>query len=152
MANQYVRAGGVLDIPSKEELSEAMGHSFSANMRSWLEGIDYVQYAGVANGANTFTIPESPESGYTWSVKLISAQLSGEGQLSMYLSENNAVAPIGTIYAAPNGSLYECVATWSANQVVMKDNRTITLYCAAANILNYRIHVKAVPTQMQGKL
>lgn len=147
---QDVRNG--LDVLTKAELSEAMGHHFDKGIRDIYRGVDYLSFTGNANGANTFTIPDSPESGYSWSLKLVSAQLSASGQMSVYLGENNNYAPVGSIFAANNGSLYEAIATWSSEQIVIKDGRVITLYCASANILTWRINVKQVPTEMQGKL
>jgi hypothetical protein len=151
MSTQYLRQGGALDLLTKSELDQSMGHHFDAAIRDYLRGVDFLSFTGNGNG-NMFTIPDAPESGYTWSVKLVSAQLSAAGQLSIYLGENNQVAPIGSIASASNGTNNECIATWSANQVVIKDGRVITLYCSAATILNWRISVEQVPTEMQGKL
>jgi hypothetical protein len=152
MTTQYLKAGGALDVLTKSELDQSMGHHFDAAIRDLLRGVDYLQFSGQGNGASTFTIPYSPGSGYSWSVKLISAQISTAGQLSVYLSENIATAPLATVLAATNGSNIEAVARWSSEQFVIKDGREITLYCSAGNILSYHLSVKQVPTEMQGKL
>jgi hypothetical protein len=148
---QEIRSG-YLDVLTKSELQETMGHNFDAAIRDLLRGVDYLQFSGVANDGNTFTIPNSSESGYTWSVKLISAQLSGAGTLSVYPASNITVAPIATVASVTNGGNIEAVAKWSSNQAVFKDGRQFTLYCEAATILNYLLIVEQVPTEMQGKL
>lgn len=149
---QAIRAGGELDLLTKTELQESMGHQFDAAIRDFLRGVDYLQFSGVANGGNTFTIPNNAESGYTWSLKLISAQLSAAGQLSIYPASNTNVAPIASVVAQTNGANYEAIAKWSSNQAVFKDGRQFTLYCESATIQNYLIIVEQVPTEMQGKL
>jgi len=148
---QEIRSG-YLDVLTKSELQETMGHSVDGIVRDYLRGVDYLQFSGVANGGNTFTIPNSSESGYTWSVKLISAQLSAAGELSIYPASSTNVAPIATVPTYTNGTNYEAVAKWSSNQAVFKDGRQFTLYSSAADILNYLLIVEQVPTEMQGKL
>jgi hypothetical protein len=152
MTSQYIRAGGALDILTKPELDDSMGHHFDAAIRDLLRGVDYLQFAGSAGNVNTFSIPWTPESGYTWAVKLVSAQLSGAGVLSVYSGSNTNVAPIGSETAITNGPNVEAVITWSSNVAVLKDSRQITLFCSGATISNYLIMVKQVPTEMQGKL
>jgi|ERR1700683_1378852 len=73
---QEIKAGGALDLLTKGELDDSMGHHFNAAIRDLLRGVDYLQFAGIAGGVNTFSIPYTPESGYSWSLKLVTAQLS----------------------------------------------------------------------------
>jgi hypothetical protein len=149
---QNIRAGGAIDLLTKQELSEAMGHQFDQAIRDFYRGVDYLSFTGTGNGTGQFTLPDSPQAGYVWSVKLISAQLSASGQLSMYLSENTQSPPIASIFSATNGTLFESIATWSSEQLVIKDGRVITLFCSTANILNWQLRVKQVPAEMQAKL
>jgi hypothetical protein len=149
---QEIRAGGALDILTKSELDLSMGHHFDAAIRDLLRGVDFVSFSGQGNGTGTFTIPYNAESGYTWSVKLVSAQLSAAGELSIYPASSNTVAPLKTVAAVANGTLFEAVATWGSNQAVLKDGRQITLYSATAVINNYLLMAEQVPTEMQGKL
>lgn len=149
---QQLNAGGYLDLLTKDELKETMGHSFDAGIRDLLRGIDYLQFVGQGNGSGTITLPYSPESGYTWSIKLVAAQLSAAGVLSIYPSSVTSVAPIATVTAITNGTNIEAVQNFTSNVAVVKDSAGITLFSSAANILNYRIMVLQVPTEMQGKL
>jgi hypothetical protein len=141
---------GDIDLLTDSELRASLGHHFDHVIRDWYRGIDYIGVAGVGNGTNTITIPGS-DQGYTWSVKLISAQLASAGELSAYPGDTSAVAPIGTTMSIANGANNDAVLTYSSNQVVLKDGRNITLLGSAV-ILNWRIMVEQVPTEMQGKL
>jgi hypothetical protein len=149
---QNLRAGGAIDLLTKEELSDAMGHQFDAAIRDFYRGVDYLSFTGNGNNTSTFTLPDSPSAGYVWSVKLVSAQLSAAGQLSVYLSENNQTAPVHSVPSTANGTLFEAVARWSSEQLVIKDGRVITIYSAAGNILNWSLRVRQVPAEYQGKL
>jgi hypothetical protein len=80
---QYIKAGGAIDLLTKSELDDSMGHHFNAAIRDLLRGVDYLQYSGNGNGTGTFSVPYAPESGYSWSLKLVSVQLSAAGVLSV---------------------------------------------------------------------
>lgn len=149
---QQLTAGGYLDFLTKDELKETMGHSFDTAIRDLLRGVDYLQFVGQGNGTGQFTLPYAPESGYTWSIKLVAAQLSAAGTLSIYPSSVITVAPIATVTAITNGTNIEAVQNFTSNVAVVKDSAGITLFSSAATILNYRIMVLQVPTEMQGKL
>jgi hypothetical protein len=141
---------GMIDMLTDKELRESLGHHFSAEIREWYRGVDYLGFAGVGN-SNTVTVA-GPDSGYCWSLKLVSAQLAVAGELSVYPGDSVAVAPFGNTASAVNGTANEAVLTFTSNVVVLKDQRNLTLSCAAGNILGWRLLVKQVPNEMQGKL
>jgi hypothetical protein len=150
VSNQRLAAGGYLDLLTKDELKETMGHSLDASIVKWYRGVDYLSFVGVASAnTGTFTIPYTPDQGYTWSIKLVSFTLSAAAQPSIFLGTDTTQAPI----AFP-GFNSVAVATFTSNIVVVKDGTPVTLFAAggASSILNYRLHVKQVPTEMQGKL
>jgi hypothetical protein len=148
---QRLAAGGLLDLLTKDELSQAMGHNFDAAIRDIYRGIDYMTFTGnnpsAANGP--FTIPYTPDSGYCWSVKLLGFTLSAAGNYGVFMGANTALAPvaIGTAGFQNTG-----VVSWSSNQLVMKDQQSLTILGTAANVQNFIVVVKQVPTEMQGKL
>lgn len=141
---------GEVDFLTDRELRESLGHHFSQQIREWYRGIDYLGFAGQGNGTGQITIPGA-DSGYTWDIKLVSAQLSAAGNLSIYPGDGINVAPIGTIAAIAVGANFDAVYRWSSEQAVFKDGRNFTLL-SGVTILNWRILVKQVPTEMQGKL
>ena len=142
---------GSVDILTHSELKDALGHNISHQIREWFRGIDYMGVAGTGNGTGLITVP-CAEQGYTWDIKLVSAQLAAPGALSIYPGETSGfVAPVGVVASIANGSLNECVFRWSSNQFVLKDGRNLTLL-SSQNILNWRVLAKQVPTEMQGKL
>lgn len=141
---------GTIDLLTDKELRESLGHHFTAQIREWYRGIDYLGFSGQGNGTSTLIIP-GPQQGYTWNLKIASAQLSAAGVLSVYPGDNNTVAPIGVVTAITNFVNNDAVITWSSNQAVIKDGRNITF--AASQIINtFRLMVQQVPTEMQGKL
>lgn len=143
---------GQIDFLTDPELRESLGHAISHQVRDWLRGLDFLQFTGIGNGTGLLTLPVAPDSGYTWSVKLISAQLNAAGNLSIYPGDINTIAPIGAVTAISNGAAtFDCIFRWGSNQCVIKDQRNITI-AATATILNWRIMVLQVPTEMQGKL
>lgn len=149
---QRVEPGGMLDMLTKSELQEAMGHHFDHAVRDLYRGVDYLMFQGQANNSTLFTIPNVPEAGYSWSVKLIGITSGGlsAGQFAVYLGENANTAPVGI--GTGNGSVPNtAIATWSSEQLVIKDGRSLTIAAGAA-ITNYVLTVKQVPTEMQGKL
>lgn len=251
---------GEINMLTDDELKETLGHNFNRMVREWYRGIDYLSFAGAGNGTSLITLP-GPDQGYTWNLKLASAQLAAAGELSVYPGDNANVAPIGvtgtssfagtpttgngTFVAGGNGSAslpvnsaitgftvswgtvstgntvtitvtntvtgqtltyaavlavgqnnafsvsyprdgipaaagqaitvtvtgninspagtivvtgspvsasdFDVVTTWSSNQVVIKDGRSITLSSSQV-INNWRLMVQQVPTEMQGKL
>lgn len=151
MAEQRLNAGGILDLLTKDELSECMGHNFDAAIRDLYRGVDYLTFTGNNPSAATgpFTIPYTPNSGYCWSVKVLGFTLSATGNFGVWVGSNTAQAPIavGTVGFQNAG-----VIDWSANQLVMKDQQSLTILGTSANVQNFILTVKQVPVEMQGKL
>ena len=152
MSNQRISQGGYLDLLTKDEVKESMGHSLDAAIVKWYRGVDYLTFVGNANPnspTGVYTIPWVPEQGYTWSVKIVAFTMSASAQTAVYQGTDITQAPV----AFP-GFNNIAVAPFSSNQLVIKDGSPITLVAqgGASTILNYRLHVKQVPTEMQGKL
>jgi hypothetical protein len=153
VSNQRLAAGGYLDLLTKQELKETMGHSLDDAIVKWYRGVDYLTFVGNAtpNSPSTgiYTIPWVPEQGYAWAVKIVAFTMSSSAQTAVYQGTDITQAPV----AFP-GFNATAVATFSSNQLVIKDGSPITLFAAggSSTILNWRLHVKQVPTEMQGKL
>jgi hypothetical protein len=145
---QTLKAGATLDLLTKGELDESMGHNFDAAIRDILRGVDYLWFSGNGQSATTVEI-SGPESGYCWSIKFASVQLAAAGQFCVYLGENTASAPIASIASDP---LNQAIATWTSNVVVLKDSRNLTFFSNGGGIVDWKLMVKQVPTEMQGKL
>jgi hypothetical protein len=149
---QELRAGGVLDLLTKSELDESMGHHFDSVIRSWLRGEDYLSFVASGLGLQTINIP-GPESGYTWSIKLLSINTNIAGQVvDVYAGSNTGLPPVGELTTSTSDN---AVFTWSSNQLVIKDSAgiTVTIGGGGGNVINgYHLRVKQVPTEMQGKL
>jgi hypothetical protein len=152
MSKQQLTAGGYLDILTKDELKEALGHDFSHDIRELYRGIDYLTFVGNAGlvGANSVTLPWMPDSGYCWSVKIASVQISTSSPFSVHIGSDNSQA---AVFTGSSGLGNQCVGTWTSNNLVVKDGQGITFaFSGNTNIGAIRLHVKQVPTVMQGKL
>lgn len=141
---------GSVDMLTAGELRQELNSRFGSFIREWYRGEDFLAFYGTPN-ASLVTIP-GPDSGYVWSLKLASVQLSAAGALSVYPGESSNVAPLGVAASIVNGTNNEAVITWTSNVVVLKDQRAITLFAGSQTILSYRLTVKQVPAEMQGKL
>jgi hypothetical protein len=142
---------GSADFLTQQELHDSLGHHFSAQVREWYRGVDYLGFYG-AGPATLVTVP-GPDSGYVWSIKLASAQLSAAGALSVYPGDATNVAPFGTATAIAQGTQFEAMFTWTSNVVVLKDQRNLTLWAGGTTTINsWRVLVKQVPAEMQAKL
>lgn len=143
---QRLNANGILDLLTKDELSECMGHNFDAAIRDLYRGLDYLTFTGNAQApSGSFTIPYVPQQGYTWSVKLLSYNLGSSVASTIVIGTDVTQAPVWS-----NAAATVVVATWSSNQLVIKDGSPITI--VASGVGNYRLGVLQVPTEMQGKL
>lgn len=150
---QNIPGGGVLDLLTKDELKESMGHSLDETIVKWYRGVDYLSFINLVNAPaiGPFSIPQTAESGYAWSVKLVSFQLSGGSTIaSLYVGSTNLTPPVATV--APN-TLNEAVFSFSSNQLVIKDGQALTINAGGSvQVLGWHLRVKQVPVEMQGKL
>jgi hypothetical protein len=149
---QNLQPGGQLDMLTKDELSDAMGHKFDVFLRDLYRGIDFMELTGNNPTALNPVSVALMESGYTWSLRMVSVQTTAACQVSVYPSENINVAPIATFATVANGTNFDGVYLWSSEAAVYKDQRSMTLLCSTGNVINFRFKGKQVPTEMQGKL
>ena len=137
-----------LDVLTRVELEESLHKGFEAAERARVRGIDYMEVNGNGNGATTVTIP-GPDSGYSWSVKIISVVISAGATVSAYLGENTLSAPIGQAVLTAAGA---AIFTYTSNIVIVRDTRSVTLSTSAGGINAWKLLVKQVPGEMIGKL
>jgi hypothetical protein len=152
---QQIVGGGYIDAVTKSELHDELGHKFDAFIRDLYRGKDYFALAlPVQNPAAQISISNLMYSGYSWSMKMVSLKLSNATavQVSVYLGENINVAPVANGLSVVNGTQNEFIFLWSSNQLVVKDQITLTFLASAGTITAYNIRAEQVPTVMQGKL
>jgi hypothetical protein len=143
---------GELDVLTRLELEESLSKNSDKAVRDLYRGVDYVEWNGNGGGATTFTIPETPDSGYTWSLRLISVTLLAVGNVAVYLGDN--ITSSSCIGGGPTGiknvdNVFIFYA--STNQIVYKDGRSLTIG-ATQGIDRIKILAKQVPSEMVGKL
>lgn len=138
-----------LDVLTRIELEESLSKGFEQAERARVRGIDYMEVN--TNGSNASTVAlNGPESGYAWSLKLISAVLSAAATLSIYLGEApQATAPIGVVTLSAAGA---AIVTYTSNIIIVRDARAITLVSSAGGIGAIKLIARQVPDEMIGKL
>lgn len=141
-----------VDLLTRLEMEEITHKGMSDFVQQLYRGVDWIEWNGDAGGATTFTIPFGPDSGYAWSLKLISVVLAGTGNVSVFLGENTNFAPIaGGAATEMANSTYVYLETYGSNCAVFKDSKLITL-TADADMSSIKILAKQVPAEMIGKL
>jgi hypothetical protein len=146
---------GEIDVLTDKELRESLGHHFSAEIKEWYRGVDFLSFAGPANGASSVQIP-GPDQGYTWSVKLLSVigNSSSADTVAVALKDTGTSSIVGVSVPTITAQNFPSVFMWSSNQLVIKDGRAITVTGLFGHTTfdSYLLMVEQVPTVMQGKL
>lgn len=150
MTTQRLHAGlAPIDVLTRIELEESLSKGFEQAERARVRGIDYMEVNTNGNNAATLAL-NGPESGYAWSLKLISAVLSAAATLSVYLGEApQATAPIGVVTLSGAGA---AIVTYTSNIIIVRDARQITLVSSAGGIGAVKLIARQVPDEMIGKL
>src|SRR5260370_34231387 len=85
-----------IDILTRLELESTLNTRFDSFIRDWYRGEQYIEQNGSCNGVTQFTIP-GPDSGYAWSVKLVSVVVSAAATINFYAGDNTNNAPIASL-------------------------------------------------------
>jgi hypothetical protein len=141
-----------IDVLTREELEASMTTQMNAMVRDIYRGVGYHETNGSGDGAATVIIP-GPESGFAWSVKIVSALLTvSTDTLTVFLGDSTTTAPIASIVPVTGfGGLFYAIGTFTSNTVVLKDARSITL-ASNSGILQYKVIAKQAPAEMVAKL
>lgn len=138
----------VVDLLTPSEHKDNLNKLFERYLIERYRGESYLQFTGVSSGS-VVQIP-GPNSGYVWSVKLLSIVCDQTSVgLNVYLGENTNTAPI---YTGGNGLSNAVVTLFTSNTFIHQDERPITVTSSTGNITAWRLHVKQVPGEMIGKL
>lgn len=119
-----------IDILTREELEQSQRKQLDAFWYEKYRGESFQEYnTTVSPAAATATIP-GPDSGYSWSVKLVAAVLSTAGSLAVLLGDNVNTAPVGGGSSIVAASLNLVAVQFGSNAVVVQDQRVLTLQSA----------------------
>ena len=149
-----------IDVLTRAELDATLTNRFSSFIRDWYRGEDYLSFVGNGSGINPFVIPYTADSGYAWSIKMVSGVLTGQtGSVTVIVSVgdiNGTGIPIARVAAGGGGTGDSAfVAPFSSNQVVLKSQESININLfgtTPGTVALYRLQVKQVPAEMIGKL
>jgi hypothetical protein len=119
-----------------------------------LRGVKYIRREGYP-GVNQISIPDFPEPGYAWNLKLISVQLSATSAFDVYIGDQTTVTGLVNrrqIFNALTNT--QQVMTWTSDQVIIFNGDRINLdaVAAAVTITEYFLCAIQVPEEMLGKV
>lgn len=137
-----------LDVLTRIELEESLTQGFEQAERARIRGIDYMEVNGNGNAAANVTVPGA-DSGYAWSLKIVSFVCSAACTANVYMGENANSAPIGTIVLTGAGP---AIFTYTSNIAIVRDARAVFLTVSAGGINAWKVIAKQVPNEMIGKL
>ncbi|MFE3653349.1 hypothetical protein ACFXO2_37145 [Streptomyces sp. NPDC059152] len=103
-----IKAGAEIDVLTKDELNDVL----SEQLDPWRGGVRYkrIPYSG--------TLPvtvDAPESGYVWSVRLLSAVFDARSPLRVYTQTTDPSSLVGV----ERGDDVDHVMRWQYNQLVL---------------------------------
>jgi len=141
-----------VDILTRLEMEEIQHKGLENFFHQEYLGVSYKEYNDNGAGATQFSLAVAPDSGYAWSLKMVSVVLSAAGNVAVFLGDNINTAPIGGGASVTMGGLNVFNTTFTSNVVVMSDQRAITLLAATGTIGAVKVIAKQVPAEMVGKL
>jgi len=152
MAQQMIRGGAPVDIPTPAEVADVVdvrARAFAreqqaiadARERDRVRTIKPVRAAGPsAAKAASFFIP-GPDSGYMWNVKLISVQVDAADTVQAFIT--TAAPATGatprSLISNFGASATSQVITFSSDQILLNPDEGLWLTAAAHNITAYFI-------------
>ncbi len=140
-----------VDILTRLEMEQVFHKGMENFFHQEYLGVSYKEFNGNADGASSVQIA-GPDSGYAWSLKMISAVLAAADDLGIWLGENTTTAPIGGGATVKMGGQFVVNVTFTSNVVVISDQRLVTLAADTSTIGAYKLIAKQVPAEMVGKL
>lgn len=141
-----------VELLTADEVSHSMAHAFDAYLRERYRGIDYLEFTANGGGAATYTF-QGPETGYVWSLKMVSVVLSASGSVLVFPGSSTGVAPLAAGAAQSIAGQFWFVTTWGSDSAIIKQGRAVTIQTSSTGGLgNLRIMAEQVPAEMIGKL
>lgn len=110
------------------------------------------------NGTNTgatsgtFFVPAGGTIGVTYTVApsftTAGIAVTSSPFVTIFEGDNTQLAPLGTTQVVNGAAVYQ----WGSNSAVIKDQRNLTVITTAGTFGNYKLTLKQVPSEMEGKL
>jgi hypothetical protein len=160
MARTPIRAGSVIDVPSRDEVREDIGHGirdhFLMQEATRARGIKYIRLSGPgpSPAAQTFYVQSGPASGYIWALRMLSVQLSAADTVLAYVT-SSAPSTSSTpqrLIANMSTSSANQVSLFATAQAMLYADESVYLSPAAHNITAYYLAAWEVPAEMEWKL
>jgi hypothetical protein len=154
-----IKAGAEIDVPTRAEVAEdihaAWRDHFDAQQRARARGIKAIRFSapGPVPAVSTLFLPDGPNTGYIWVLRLMSVQLASAGTVLAYIT---SAAPATS--ATPQ-RLIANYSTSSTSQVTTFPSGAAMIYpaesvylSATTNIAAYFLAMWEVPAEMEYRL
>ncbi len=161
MAEQLVRGGMPLDIPSADEIGAAMDarlHEFyryqgevqEARERERMRGLKRMEwYSAVVPATATFWTGPLVDEGYVWSLRLVGVGMSASNIFVMYRASQSGDTR-RPIWVDPTaGSTH--VATFSSDQARLRHNDGLYLVPSTGNVTSVYVSAWQLPAEREGE-
>lgn len=155
MAEVAIHAGAKFQTATPDEVRTIVAAE-SAAERQRARGVKHIRIAGIGAqpAAQTLYILTGPASGYIWSLRLLSVQISAADTCLAYIASSapsagatpqRLITPFGT----SNANQYD---KFAKGQVMLYPDESVYLSCAAHTINAFFMTAWEAPAEMEYKL
>lgn len=155
MAEVAIHVGAKFQTATPDEVRQIVQAETAAE-RQRARGIKAIRVAGIGTqpAAQTLYIPNGPASGYIWTLRLLSVQISAADTCIAYIASSapsagatpqRMITPFGT----SNANQYD---KFAKGQVMLYPDESIYLSCAAHTINAWFMIAWEAPGEMEYKL
>ena len=160
MAQQQIRGGAMLDIPSADEIGDVVDRRWQAfyaqqreieetRQRERLRGLKRMEfYAAVVPAATTFWTGDLVEEGYAWSLRLAGVNTANGGLPNIYRASQSGDTR-RPIWADPSSGTVH-VATWSSDQARLRHGDGL-YFSSTGNITSIYVSAWQLPAEREGE-
>lgn len=153
MAKTLLRAGVEIDIPDRSEIRHEVDEALRIRERDRAK--KRMELMAPVASVTAFATPGPPAEGYVWSLKLVAAQLTATGSISVYKasSSNDTRRPLGnaTAPASAIGGAFPAVATWSSDQARIRHGEDIYIV-STVSMTGVYVAAWQVPSEMEAEI
>lgn len=156
MPKVLIRGGMTVEIPDRHEIGAQFREELDARQLSRARGFKPIRMAVPGNGTLTQFVPNGPEQGYVWNLKLLTVQLAATGTVQAFLASSapatgSLPARLITDFGVTGTSQVE---KWSSSQVLLMPGEGLYLSVTGSGANLNEIFYTAVeaPAEMVYKL
>jgi len=137
--------GMEVDLLTKGELDQSLSEA-QASWHARAAGTDFITRTQIGVDESSLQLP-GPESGWAWSVKMVSAALSAAAVLSVWWDAQMTLPA-----APPAASATSGVISWGSDSLVLKPGRALYASTSTGTITSVLVAAWQIPAERLGLL